>query len=201
MRLGVLGGTFDPPHLAHFILAEQVYEQLELDRMLWIPAANPPHKQNSSVTEIRHRLAMLELALQHTDKYELSLIDVERPGPHYTVDTLRMLNQQYPTAELFLIVGADSLCDLPTWRHPQQLLEQAKLVVYARPGIDYDLEHLENTISNLKQALMLLTGPTMYVSSEDIRRRVAAKRSIRYLVLPVVEDYIYRNDLYQDTVK
>ncbi len=197
MRLGVLGGTFDPPHFAHLIMAEYARELLGLDRVLWVVEADPPHKQGLAVLPIEHRLRMVEIALADNPAFELSLIDVDRPGPHYTVDMLSILSTQYPGSDLFFLLGADSFRELPRWHDPAGLIRQAKLVVMERPGVVYDMAMLEASIPGLAERVVLVDAPLINISSSDIRARVASGRSIRYLLPTNVETYIHTQGLYR----
>ncbi len=198
MRLGVLGGTFDPPHYAHLLMAEQAREQLALERVLWIPAADPPHKRGQMITPVKHRLEMLRLALADNPYFVLSLIDVERPGPHYTADTLALVAAENQGAELFFLIGSDSLRDLPSWHDPARLIQQAFLAVIQRPDVTYDLASLETAIPGLSGRLVFIDMPPMGIAAADIRRRVSAGRTIRYLLPAGVEAYIFQQKLYCD---
>lgn len=133
-RIGILGGTFDPPHIGHLLMAEFAADALGIDRVLFVPAANPPHKPGTVRVSAAHRLAMVSLAVGSNPLFALSLIDIDRPGPHYTVDLLGILCDQYPDAELYFILGSDSLRSLPQWRHPDELIRRARLAVVERPG-------------------------------------------------------------------
>lgn len=197
MRLGVLGGTFDPPHFAHLIMAEYARELLSLDRVLWVVEADPPHKQGQLVLPVEHRLQMVEIALVGNPAFELSLVDVHRPGPHYTVDTLSILAGQYPGSDLFFLLGADSLRTLPHWRNPAQLIRWASLVVMERPGVAYDIATLESSIPGLREHTIFEDAPLIDISSSDIRARVASGRSVRYLLPANVETYIHTQGLYR----
>ncbi len=134
-QIGLFGGTFDPPHLGHLILASEAYAQLELNRLLWILTPEPPHKQEQPITSTEHRLAMVKLAIQDNPDFELSRIELDRPGPHYTLDTVELIAKQYPEADITPIIGGDSLRDLPTWHRPKELLQACHWVgVMHRPG-------------------------------------------------------------------
>ena len=196
-RLGILGGTFDPPHYGHLILAEQAREQLVLDRVLWLPAADPPHKQDRMISGIDDRLAMLAFALADNPAFEVSLVDVRRPGPHFTIDTLDLLAAEFPGAELLFLIGGDSLEHLLSWRDPRGIVRRACLGVMQRPGARYDLTHLEAAIPGLRNRLIIINAPLIEISGADIRDRVRARRSIRYFLPPRVEAYIYERGLYQ----
>lgn len=197
MRLGVLGGTFDPPHYAHLIMGEYAREQLELDRVLWVVAADPPHKQHEIVSPVEHRLHMVEMVLADNLAFELSRVDVERPGPHYTVDMLFLLSAQYPDSELFFLLGGDSLCKLPDWHEPARLVQQARLVVMERPGVVCDMTKMASQIPGLSDRVIVEDAPLIDISASDIRARVANRQTIRYLLPADVETYIHEQGLYR----
>lgn len=196
MRIGVLGGTFDPPHLGHLLLAEQAHEQLRLDKTLWIPAADPPHKQNLAITHVEHRLAMLRLAIEGNNHFAVSLADVNRPGPHFTADLLDILHGEYPTSELFFLIGGDSLRDLATWHQPQRIIDTAKIAVMTRPDAEYDLDMLEAALPGLRERLHFVESPLIEIAGSTIRQQVRAGQSIRYLVPDAVNSYIRDHQLY-----
>lgn len=196
-RLGVLGGTFDPPHYGHLILAEVAHDQLDLDRVIWVPAADPPHKEGQPITPARHRLAMLDIALSANSQFVISRVDMDRPGPHYTVDLLDVLRSENPAAQLFFLMGGDSLRDLPSWHEPSRLVEKCTLAVMPRPGYDYNLDELQQQVPGLSEHVVFLEAPQIDLSATDIGKRVQAGRTIRYLVPPGVEDYIEAHGLYR----
>lgn len=198
-RLGVFGGTFDPPHLGHLILAESAADCLMLSRVLFVPAAAPPHKHPSAVrASAAHRLAMTELAIAGNPRFALSRVDMDRPGPHYTVDMVRLLREQHPDAEMFLLLGGDSLRDLPTWSRPAELISLAALAVMQRPGVEPDLDALEEALPGLHARLRWIPAPPIDLASSAIADLVAAGRSIRYLVPDRVLDYIIAHGLYRE---
>lgn len=197
MRLGVLGGTFDPPHFAHLIMAECARDQLGLDRVLWVVSSEPPHKQGQAVSPIEHRLHMVEMVLADNPAFELSRVDIDRPGPHYTVDMLSLLADQYLGSELFFLLGSDSLCHLPDWREPARLIRQATLVVMERAAVECDMAKLDSSIPGLHDNVIFGTAPLIDISASDIRSRVAGGRTIRYLLPANVETYIHTQGLYQ----
>lgn len=198
MRLGVLGGTFDPPHMGHLILAEQAREQLDLDRVLWVPAADPPHKQGRRISAVEHRVEMVTYAIAGNPSFQLSTVDISRAGPHYTLDMLRLLREQYHPAEFFFLIGEDSLRDIVTWHEPQQIVQEARLGVMARPGVVTDLAEIEGAVPGLQAAVTRVDAPLIEISGSDIRARVAAGRSIRYMLPFPVYHHIHQNRLYQD---
>jgi len=195
-RLGILGGTFDPVHHAHLVAAQEAFYQLNLDQVLFVPAGTPPHKPSRPVTAARHRLRMVELAIGDRPCFGLSHVDIERPGPHYSADTLRLLHDEWPAATLFFIVGADALAEMLTWYQPQRIVELAELVVVQRPGIQPDLDRLEAALPGLRARLHPVEMPLLDISSTDLRQRVREGRPIAYLAPPEVEDYIVEHELY-----
>ncbi|HET90287.1 MAG TPA: nicotinate-nucleotide adenylyltransferase [Chloroflexi bacterium] len=196
LRLGILGGTFDPPHYGHLALAENGRVQLGLERVLFVLAGQPPHKPEQPVTSAAHRVAMIEAAITGNPAFFASRVDLERPGPHYTVDMLAALQQQYPGAALFFLMGGDSLAQFPTWRDPAGILQRARLAVMGRPGYQPDWERLERAVPRIKTRLTQLDVPRLDIASTDLRRRVGVGLPLRYLVPPAVEEYVRRNRLY-----
>ncbi len=198
MRLGVFGGTFNPPHIAHAILAAEAQEQLGLERMLWVLTPDPPHKQGQPITPLDIRLALLKAAIADNPAFELSRVEIDRPGPHYAVDTVCILKQKYPQAEIYFLIGGDSLRDLPTWRDPQGLVSQvAALAVMRRPGDLVDLAHLEETIPGLSRKVIFIQAPLLEISASQIRDRISSGRNFRYYLLPRVYDLVERYRLYR----
>jgi len=192
LRIGVLGGTFNPPHIGHLIVAEQARENLELSKVVFVPTAIPPHKQGLDIVEAHHRVEMLQCALQGNRAFEISDMEIARGGVSFTVDTLRSLAQQRPDDSLFLLIGADNLMDFHTWRDPEGILAIAKVVAMTRPGFSMSAfdEQLRNRIH-------ICDVPQIEIESRRIRARVREGKSIRYLVPAAVEAYIAKNKLYQ----
>jgi nicotinate-nucleotide adenylyltransferase len=199
VRLGVLGGTFDPPHHGHLVLAEMARDQLELERVLWVPAADPPHKQQRSLTTPDQRVKMVELALRGNPHFVLSRVDLDRPGPHYTVDLMDTLAAQHPGATFYFLMGSDSLHDLPTWHNPSRLIEQCILAVMTRPRHAFDPAELQAVLPGLSSRSVFIDAPLVDLSASQIVERVRAGRTIRYLVPPSVEHYIETHGLYRST--
>lgn len=195
-RLGLFGGTFDPPHLGHLILAECASDALALSRVLFVLAADPPHKRDQQLAPVEHRLAMLRLAIADNPRFALSRIDLDRPGPHYSVDTVRMAQIQYPGAELFFLMGGDSLRDLPTWHNPAGLVAQAMLGVVHRPGETLALDTLLTQIPELAGRVAFVEAPEVGISATDLRRRARTGRSLRYQLPEVVRAYVHDHHLY-----
>lgn len=199
-RIGVLGGTFDPPHYGHLILAEQARELLALDQLLLLPAAQPWRKSDRAVTPAAARLALLRLAVADDPYFAVSPMEIERGGPTYTVETLAALRETLgPAASLVFILGRDALLDLPNWRDPAGILALASLGVAARGGLPgAELTALNAALPGLRERLTVVPMPQIDISSTDIRRRVAEGRSIRFLTPPavivaIVEEGLYRS--------
>ncbi len=199
MRVGVLGGTFDPIHYGHLIVAQEALACLELSRVILVPAKNPPHKLQQPCSPEERRLRMVELAIAGNPRFEISCVDLERPGPSYTVDTLALLHERLgPQAEMYFLMGMDSLANILTWRRPADVLAQATLAVAARPGYTADLEALEKALPGVSARTQLLHTPEIGISSHDLRRRVHAGLPIRYQLPDAVEAYIHEHGLYRD---
>jgi nicotinate-nucleotide adenylyltransferase len=196
LRLGLFGGTFDPPHLGHLIVAEEVRQALALDRVLFLPAGQPPHKRGQVISPAADRVAMTGLAIAGNPAFELCLIDVERAGPSFTADLLEEVADRWPGAELFFVMGEDSLADLPTWHAPERILRAARLAVATRPGVTADLAGLERRLPGLTARVDLVPTLELGIAGRDLRRRVARGWSIRYQVPPAVEAYIRERGLY-----
>ncbi len=198
MRIGILGGTFDPPHIGHLVIAEQAREKLKLDRVYFIPAREPPHKLNQVITPLADRVAMLRLALDENPFFTLSLVEAERPGPSYTVDTLRELRCELPAGtELFFIMGMDSLANLPTWHQPGELIQLCQLAVLRRPGYLADMQALEKKIPGLAARVVFIPAPELELSSTELQALVRAGQSIQYMVPDAVAEYIQEHHLYE----
>jgi len=194
--LGILGGTFDPPHTGHLALAETARVQLRLARVLFVPAGDPPHKPDRPPSPAHHRAAMVEAAIADNPAFILSRADLDRPGPHYTVETLALLRQEFPDAELFFLMGEDSLAQFLHWRDPAGIVRQARLAVMARPGWTPDWAALERALPGLRERLVWLDAPRLDLSASDLRRRARQGLPLRYLVPPAVEEYIRQHRLY-----
>lgn len=197
-----MGGTFDPIHFGHLAVAEEVRFALKLAEMVFVPAGQPPHKQGVTVTPVHHRLSMLELALASNPRFRISTIDVERSGPSYTVDTLRLLHKQWgEETGLYFVIGWDSLEYLLTWHDPAGILAQlAALVAVQRPGYEDEpdyVERMEYRLPGLQQRLLVVPAPQLEISATDLRQRVAEGRPVKYQVPESVERYILDHKLYR----
>lgn len=197
-RIGILGGTFDPPHVGHLWLATLAADAMGLERVLFMPAAQPPHKQGRVITSAANRLLMTRLAISSESLFELSLIEMERSGPSFTVDSVEELRVLYEGATLFLVMAADSLAQIDGWHEPDRLLSLVEWVVGPRPGIELpDRAALQERFGVAAERIHLVDGPALDISSSQIRDRVAAGRAIRYLVPRVVEELISEQHLYR----
>lgn len=196
-RIGLLGGTFDPPHLGHLWLAEAARQSLNLDKVLFLPAGQPPHKSDEPVTAVHHRWAMTTLALEDRQDFIADRTDFERPSPHYTSTLLPLIQQKYPAADLWLLIGSDSLRDLPLWHQPETVIAQSRLATLPRPGITVDWVWLSLSVPGVDQIVDMLDGPTLDISSTAIRRWLGQGHSANYLVPQKVLDYIQQHHLYR----
>jgi nicotinate-nucleotide adenylyltransferase len=200
MRIGLLGGTFDPIHLGHLILAEQARDQGHLDEVWFVPSAHPPHKMDRALTRFEQRCDMLELAIAGHPQFRIERIEKELPAPSYTVETLTALQGRYPQTEFSLLLGADGLADLPSWYQPQRIVAQVSLLVAPRPGVLlWTPERLADALALSPHQLRLqyIACPLIEIASRDIRRAVQHGWSIRYLVPRAVEQYIQERQLYR----
>ncbi len=197
LRIGILGGTFDPPHFGHLRLARAAREQLRLDKVLWVLTARPPHKRGQRISPVADRLAMVQAALNGQAAFELSRVDLDRPGPHWAADTVRLLARQYPSAQLIYLMGGDSLHDLPTWGRPLEFLSYCSLGVLRRPGDSINLTALERALPGLAAKVAFVDAPRVNIASHEIRRRVQTGEPLTRLVPRTVERLIRERGLYQ----
>ena len=188
MRIGVLGGTFDPVHIGHLVLAEEAVNQLGLDRLIFVPTNQPPHKDYSPLADAEDRFIMAKLAVEDNPSFEVSRVEIDRPGKSYSVETLKQLKEEYgPEAEIFLLTGSDSLEELSSWRQIDEVLRLCRFVVAGRPG--YPLK-------NLPPGAGSISITPVNVSSTEIRRRIEQGESIRELLPDKVRKYILEKGLY-----
>jgi nicotinate-nucleotide adenylyltransferase len=198
MRLGVFGGTFDPPHLGHLILAAEARAQLGLERVLWVLTPVPPHKTDQPITPLSERLDMLRGALENDPDFELCRVDVDRPPPHYAVDTVNLLRAQNPHAWLVYLMGGDSLSDLPLWHRPEEFVRACdEIGVMLRPGHAMNLDVLDARLPGLRARARLVQAPLLEISSSDLRRRIAQGQPYRYFLPETVYRQISSRRLYQ----
>jgi nicotinate-nucleotide adenylyltransferase len=199
MNIGVIGGTFDPIHSAHLVIAEEARLMLKFVKVLFVPAGNPWLKTGRNITPAVYRVEMVKLAIASNPHFELSTIEVDRPGPSLSVDTVAILQRQLGTAaSLFFLVGWDSIIGLPQWKEPARLVRLCKLVAVTRPGFNRpDLTALESSVPGVTRSVVWLDIPPIDISSSDIREKVAKGLSIHGMVPDEVESYIKENKLYR----
>jgi len=196
VNIGVLGGTFDPIHIGHLVVAEEARIKLGLGEVLFTPAGHPWLKQDRAITSAVHRVEMVRRAIADNPHFKLSTLEVERPGLSYTVDTLTILRKQLGReVRFFFILGRDTLAELPLWKEPQKVVELCRLVVPPRLG-SRDLKHLETALPGLMEKVIQLDMPVIGISSSEIRQRIAQGLPIRYLVPAEVERYITEHSIY-----
>jgi nicotinate-nucleotide adenylyltransferase len=197
-RIGLFGGTFDPPHLGHSILAAEARHALQLTRVFWILTPQNPLKKGNTVSPLEQRLTLVQAALSEMPEFEFCDVDISRPGSHYALDTVRILRKQNPRAELIYIMGEDSLRDLPTWHKPESFMNEiARLGVLHRPGTEFDLGLLENQLPGLKAKITFFETPLIEISGADIRQRIRNNRPYQYFLLPAVHHCIEANAYYK----
>jgi len=197
-RIGAIGGTFDPIHYGHLAAAEEVRARMNLAKVLFVVAGIPPHKLNEEVTPVEHRLAMVELGIASNPRFEISRVDVDRPGPSYSVDTISILLEQYgQSTEIYFIMGLDSLVEVPMWHQPERLIQLCHLVAVTRPGFDVDMRRLEASVPGISSHVEIIDMPELDISSSDLQRRVSEGLPIKYQVPEEVERYINEHHLYK----
>jgi nicotinate-nucleotide adenylyltransferase len=203
MRIGIFGGTFDPPHLGHLILAEEARYQLKLDKLLFVLTPIPPHKLDRTITPLADRAAMLEAAIADNPAFEFSRVEVDRPGPHYTLDTMRLLRKEYPEDTLIYLMGGDSLQELPSvWHKPDEFAAACDFLgVMRRPKDEIDLTALEESIPGISKKIEFMNAPLLEIASRQIRRRVAEGRPYCYYLPGAVCKIIRDKKLYQNRPK
>lgn len=201
-HIAIIGGTFDPIHIGHLVVAEEVRTTLGLAEMIFMPAGQPPHKVKQTSTPAHHRLAMVERAIATNPHFSISRTEVDRQGPSYLVDTLRILHKQWgPAVDISFVIGRDSLAEFHTWYQPAEILAQlAYLIAVRRPGYVEDIAYnkqLEAHLPGISQRLLVIAAPQLEISSTDLRRRCAEGHPITYQVPAAVEDYICEHKLYR----
>lgn len=198
-RVGIMGGTFDPVHIGHLLIAEQSYRQYGLDYVIFMPAGHPPHKQDQNIVSSRDRLAMLRLATEDIPYFRVSDYELEKKGLSYTFETLSDLSGKFPETQYYFIMGADSIKDMDHWRHPEIILRLAHILAAVRE--DTDLDALENEADKLRKKyrgkISILGAPEMDISSRELRSRIASGQSIRFMVPEKVRNYIDYYHLYR----
>ncbi len=200
ISIGIMGGTFDPVHNGHLALAEAGRRELGLERVVWVPAGDPWRKADRLVALAAHRVAMVRLAIEGNRAFLLSTVEVDRPGPSYTVDTLEELGRQDPDVTLFLLLGEDALHDLPNWKEPSRLLQLAKLAVAPRGEERAPPDELERLLAGAGSELVRLSMARVDIDATDLRRRAAAGESLRPFVPDAVAAYVREHGLYRHAV-
>jgi nicotinate-nucleotide adenylyltransferase len=200
-RIGIFGGTFDPPHLGHLILAEEAFAQLNLTRLYWVLTPDPPHKRAQRLTPIEIRRKLVKAAIRNNSSFNFSRVDMDRPGPHYTLDTVRIIKHAHPSAEIFYLIGGDSLHDFPNWYRPGELLANLSgLGVMRRPGDRVDLDLLETSLAGITAKLIFIDAPLLEIASHEIRRRIFFQKPFRYYLPSSVYNLIVRNKYYSENL-
>ena len=198
MRLGILGGTFDPIHYGHLFIAEEARARFRLDHVLFMPNGMPPHKRDEALAPAKHRYAMTLIATHANQGFRCSPMEIQRAGPSYTIDTLTQLRAQAPDAELFCITGVDAVAEIMTWRRHEEVIQQATFIVATRPG--FDLNRLKELPHPYLERILLLGSTALGISSTDIRTRLRQGLPVRYLTPDAVLNYIRKNALYQEGI-
>lgn len=193
--LGLIGGTFDPPHIGHLLLAETALTALALDQVVFIPVGQPTHK--AAMTAATHRLAMTRAAILGDERFAVDEIDIERPPPHYTVDLVPLLEDRWPDQPLTLILGGDSIADLPSWHQPDKLIASIAIAGLERPGHPINWPALEELFPDIRRQITLFEGPSIFASSTALREMLSQGSCSRYLLPAGVREYISRHNLYQ----
>jgi nicotinate-nucleotide adenylyltransferase len=197
-RIGIFGGTFDPIHIGHLILAEEAWFQLKLDRVYLVPAGDPPHKREQRLAPVEHRIRMAQLATRDSDYIRVSRIDADRPGPHYTADMVRLVRQRVDAqVELYFLMGMDSLRDLPNWHEARWLVDNCHLVALSRHDVVIDWAYLNQALPGIQERVIILDMPELEIASNTIRQRFRMGQPVRYQVPRLVEEYMREHNLYR----
>lgn len=199
-RIGILGGTFDPPQMGHLILAEYSRETLGIDHILFVPVGDHPFKQNQTRLPIERRLAMLQLAIANNPAFSISRVDIDRPGPHYSADTVRLIRHQFPEAALYFVMGGDNLRELPTWTRAPELYRCCRLAVMKRADEDVSPDMHAAALPGLSAKVDIVDVPmlSLWLSSSYVVSRLRQNLSVRYLVPDAVLRYIAEHNLYRE---
>ena len=198
MRIGIFGGTFDPPHIGHLILASEASFYLKLSQVLWVVTSQPPHKQNQSITPLSQRIEMVKAAISAEPLFSLSLIEAERPNPQYVVDTMRLLRSRYPNYDLIYLMGGDSLYNLPSWYMPRQFISYCTQIgVMHRIDVQINVELLEKELPGISEKIVFIPTPRIEVSSNNIRNRIAQNQPFRFFLPESVYQCILEKKIYR----
>lgn len=198
-RIGIFGGTFDPIHIGHLVIAEAAREEYALERVIFVPAAQPPHKLTRFITPEAERLAMVRLATESNPYFEVSDVEMRRPGLSYTVDTLRWFHTQFPPGtEFYFVLGTDTLLELPSWKYIDELLELTHFIGALRPHYDREPEKMIAHFGQMgREKIHILTAPELEISATDLRRRLESGRSVRYFIPDIVREYVMEHGIYR----
>ncbi|AZR73206.1 nicotinate (nicotinamide) nucleotide adenylyltransferase [Anoxybacter fermentans] len=193
--IGIMGGTFDPIHYGHLMLADCALDQFKLEQVIFVPSANPPHKFNKKITPVEMRYEMTLLATMDNPYFTVSKVEMKRPGSSYTIDTVKYFRERYPEYQIYFITGADTILEIDTWKSPNELMQIVYFIAAVRPG--YSFERLEKEFyQKYRDRIFFLEMPEIGISSTDIRNRIKAGKTIKYQVHPAVEAYIKKYQLY-----
>jgi nicotinate-nucleotide adenylyltransferase len=198
-KIGIFGGTFDPPHIGHLILASEAAIQLSLTAVLWVLTRNPPHKGNRQITPVEIRLELLQAAISGDNRFRISRVEIDRPPPYFAVDTVRILQTQHPEAALIYLMGGDSLHDLPTWHHPGEFIRRCSAIgIMRRPGEPVDLPALEAKLPGIQEKIQWVEAPLIDISSSLVRRKVHQGFPICYYIPDAVAALVEKYHLYRE---
>jgi nicotinate-nucleotide adenylyltransferase len=201
VKLGIFGGTFDPIHLGHLVLAEEALEQLRLERIIWVLTPDPPHKQGISVSSWELRFRLLSFALSDNQRFEISRVDLDRSPPYYAVETMHLLRETHQNDSLIYLMGGDSLQELSTWHNPEMFIEACDgFGIMQRPGSGLDYGNVIQIFPELKGKIHSINAPLLDISSSDIRQRISSGRHFRYFLPTKVYDYVRAHNLYNSNV-
>jgi nicotinate-nucleotide adenylyltransferase len=201
-RIGVFGGTFDPPHLAHLILADEALYQLDLDFILWVLTPNSPLKNDRMISPWQQRYELLNAALNDNPDFQISRVDIDRPGPHYTYETLQIISQENAGADIIFLMGGDSLNDLSKWKNPHDILAVCREIgVMQRPGFSNDLLEIEKFFPGLQQKIVWIDCPLIEISGSEIRARLREGRPVRFFLPPDVFEIITAKQFYAQSIE
>ena len=201
MRIGIFGGTFDPPHLGHLILASDAVDQLGLKKVLWVLTHKPPHKDIDRITPIQHRLDMVLAAINDEPRFILSRVDIDRCAPHYAVDSVRLIQKDFPSCEMVYLMGGDSIMHLPSWYRPLKFIQICPMIgVMNRPGSSFNIDYLEKKIPGIADKIYVIDTPVLDISASQIRNRINSERPYRYFLPPTVYEIINSRHLYHGKI-
>ena len=198
-RIGIMGGTFDPIHYGHLVIANEVLFKFDLQKIIFVPTGNPPHKRSAALADAYHRYMMVQFATMTNPSFDVSNIEVEKDGISYTVDTIRELKNNYIDTKLYFITGTDAVLDLPNWKDPEEILNLCTFISVNRPGYVTDTldDKLDRLMEKYKGEILSIRAPQLKISSTDIRNRIQEGRPTKYLLPENVEQYIFKNGLYR----